>query len=147
MERDKESGDRHVSPLPLSSRRQQWVCVMARFPFAFFVQVMNDILTPCHPTWPYYQWISCYSLDRSTSRPFYFSSSQNILQTSPHAEYRNLAECVCLNIGKLTHVILICLFPAKFRSPQVRHTFSTGNNVYSTNTCEQVCLCITSVTV
>lgn len=48
-----------------------------------FVQVMNDILTPCHPTSPYYQRISCYNQDRSdvmwpyNSLAFYFQTSQH----------------------------------------------------------------------
>lgn len=34
MERDKESGDGHVSLLPLFCWRQRWVCVIAQFPLA-----------------------------------------------------------------------------------------------------------------
>lgn len=148
MERDKESGDRHVSLLPLSCRRQQWVCVIAQFPVAILCKswmiFLHHVIRPRLIISEYHATTEITLMLCYNSLTCNVRTSQSQLQT---IILNKMTKCcwACLNVGELTRVILICIQLVELRSVRVRHTLSAIITFSSLlkQPGEQVCLCDT----
>jgi len=114
-------------------------CVCQRsFSGCFFMQVMNNILTPCRWTLPYKKWISCYERDKTeVVQPYYYASADSTKQSST----------ILLSLFErwgVTLVILKQLLSIQVRKAEPYSIWHPHCWVFKQPE-EQVCRCVTKV--